>query len=337
MPMLGVQKVRNLAQTAILIGAMAGIAALCAWVLWGANGVVWAGAAVALILALSPRVPSALVMRVLRARPINSGDFPEGYQVLDTLGRRAGLSRPPRLYYIPSGVPNAFAVGATDDAAIAVTDSLLRTMGMRDLAAVLAHEVGHIVNGDLRIMTLVGTLGRAAVVLSYFGLFLLVLNLPLILIGAVQVPWLLALGLAVAPLGVDLLRLALSRAREYDADLEAVALTGDPDGLIAALWRLERARRRSLFGVPMPFGLSREPSLLRTHPPTEERVRRLRAMRRASAGGAAPMPIVRPIQEATLGPILGPTLGPTLGGPQGPWRNPVAGGSGSSWRIGGGF
>jgi heat shock protein HtpX len=172
---------------------------------------------------------------------------------------------------------NAFAVGGPEDAAVAVTDGLLRTLPGRELAGVVAHEVSHVRAGDLWIMNLSDAIGRITHALAYGGVLVVLLTLPLTL-GAGSSPlWVVAL-LALLPTVVSLLQLALSRSREYDADLEAAVLTGDPEGLARALERLDASTGRIWERVLVPHRRAPDPLLLRTHPPTGERTRRLREL-----------------------------------------------------------
>jgi len=277
-------RARNLLQSALLILGMAAIAAACAWTLWGRTGIVWAFALVAVLLALSPSLPPGLVLSLYRARPIARAEFPDGYAIVDELARRAGLPAPPTLHYIASSTLNAFAVGARARAAIALSDGILRALTRREIAGVLAHEISHIRANDLWIMNLADTMSRLTGWLSYFGMILLILSLPLWLAGGPGVPWLLVLLLMAAPTLMSLLQLALSRAREYDADLGAAELTGDPAGLASALEKLERRQGRFWEEILFPGRRIPDPSLLRTHPPTAERIARLMRL----AGPAAP-------------------------------------------------
>lgn len=268
-------RVRNLLHAFLLVGAMLAILGSCAWLLWGPAGLLWTLVVGGVSLAASPSIAPELVMRLYGARPLGRHEFPDGYALLGELARRAGLERAPRLHLIRSSLLNAFAVGDRSGAAIALTTGLLRGLSGRELAGVLAHEIGHVRHGDLRLMGLADLLSRLTSVMSWVGQILLLINLPLILAGAAGVPWLLVLLLIFAPTLVSLLQLALSRSREYDADLEAARLTGDPRGLASALVRLERQQGRYWEEILLPGRRMPEPSLLRTHPPTEERVRRL--------------------------------------------------------------
>ncbi len=186
-------------------------------------------------------------------------------------------------------------MGSRADPAIAVTEGLIRSLDARELAGVLAHETSHIANNDMRIMALADTVTRMTHLLSMLGVLLAVLSLPLALFGLGFVsPWALLL-LVAAPAVSALMQMALSRTREYLADLEAARLTGDPVGLASALGRLERqtmAPWRLLIGGG--YGAGSDASLLRTHPATVERIRRLGELQSTAGivgGSAAPLDV----------------------------------------------
>ncbi len=269
-------KLRNLVQCVLLLGGMVGLLALCGFVLFGPDGVLGMALGSALALAFSPRISPRLVLRLYRARELAPHELPDAFAVLDRLTERAGLDRRPRLYYIPSQMLNAFAVGGRNDAVIALTDGLLRSMSLRELAGVLAHETSHIRNNDLWLMGLADLVGRLTHLMTLVGMLLLILAIPLWLIGATNLPWLVIPLLLFAPQLTTLLQLALSRSREYEADLDAAGLTGDPAGLASALAKLERSQRGAWEQILMPGYRLPEPSLLRSHPPTEQRIARLR-------------------------------------------------------------
>jgi heat shock protein HtpX len=262
---------------------MVGLLALCGWVLFGPDGLLGMALGSALALTFSPKISPRLVLRLYRARELTPPELPELFAVLDRLTQRAGLRRRPRLYYVPSRMLNAFAVGERDDAVIALTDGMLRSLTLRELAGVLGHEISHIRNNDLWLMGLADLVGRLTRLMTLAGLLLLVLAIPLWLGGATALPWLVIPLLVLAPQLTTLLQLALSRAREYEADLDAAGLTGDPAGLASALAKLERFQRGVWEQILMPGYRLPEPSLLRSHPPTEQRIARLRKLQ-----GAAP-------------------------------------------------
>jgi len=269
----------NTLQSLALLGAMAALAGVLGWLLAGPPGLWLALAMVAVLLALNPAASPALVLRLYRAEPLEPWEAPALHRLLEELARRAGLPRPPRLHYVPSPLINAFAVGSEARSAVAVTDGLLRALDLRQVAGVLAHEVSHIRHRDTWIMGLADLISRITVSLSYLGQLLLLLNLPLLLLGAAPLSWWAVLLLIFAPTLTALIQLALSRTREFDADLGAALLTGDPEGLASALARMERLQAGRFETLFLPGRRLPEPSLLRTHPPTEERIRRLLALR----------------------------------------------------------
>ena len=268
-------KRRNLLHSVALVAALAGLLCLTSWLIWGFDIALGVLGGVILAVAFQPTIPPSAIMSLYGARPHDPRAVPELGRIIGLLAQRADLPVAPDLYYLPSTTLNAFAVGSRNKAVVCMTDGLLRRLDLRELAGVLAHEISHIRNNDLRIMGLADLLTRFTTVMSYVGIFLLVLNLPLILTGSAHVPWLAVLLLIFAPTLGSLLQLGLSRAREYDADLDAAGLTGDPVGLARALEKLERYQGRFWEELIMPGRRIPEPSLVRTHPPTEDRIRRL--------------------------------------------------------------
>ncbi len=268
-------KRRNILHSALLLGGMALILFVASWSLWGVEIALWAMAGGLLGFLLSPSVAPDWLMRAYRARPVDRQTFPQGAALIEELARRAGLEAAPRLYILPSSILNAFAVGTRQTAAIAVSAGLLRALEWREFAGVLAHELSHIRNNDLWLMGLADMMSRLTSLLATLGLLLALASLPLLLFGYAPVPLLTLLILLAAPVVGSLLQLALSRAREFDADLEAATLTRDPAGLAAALEKLDRYQGRYWEEILLPGRRMPEPSLLRTHPPTRERIERL--------------------------------------------------------------
>ena len=296
-------RLRNLAQAALLLAGMAALAWAVTAILFGPAAGLWGLAGVAGALLLAPSVPTRLILSAYGARPIHPRAFPWGAEMVADLARRAELPRAPVLWHVPSALPVAFATGTPEDSAIALSDGMLRAMDGRELAGVLAHEVAHVAHRDLWLMTFADMTARLVALASLAGQVLLLLNLPLILLGEVHVPWLALLLLVFAPTLASLLQRALSRAREFDADLGGARLTGDPAGLARALAKLERRVGRAWEEVLLLGRRIPEPSLLRTHPPTEERVRRLMAL--APPERSAPRPRV-----AYAVPAVAPAFGP---------------------------
>lgn len=274
-------KIGNLLHSVLLLGGMVLMLALCGWILAGPDGLLWAMVGGGLSLLFSPRLSPRVVLRMFGARPLSYAEAPRLFEAVGAVSRRAGLPAPPELWYIASSSLNAFAVGSRRQPAIAVTDGLLRSLTLRELAGVLAHEISHIRNNDLMVMGLADTVTSLTRVMSLFGMVLLILNLPLLVMQQQSIPWLLILLLIAAPWGGALMQLALSRTREFDADLDAAHLTGDPEGIATALARIDGLQGSPWEGVRFPGRRNAQavPSLLRTHPHTEERVRRLMDLR----------------------------------------------------------
>jgi len=221
------------------------------------------------------RVSPALVLRLYGARPLSPPEAPTLFRVVTALAARAELARVPALYYQPSRIINAFAVGRHDDSAICLSDGLLRALNQEELMGVLAHEISHIRNNDRWMMGLADAVSRLTRMFSWMGQLLLLLNLPMLILGGDTFPWPLVLLLTGAPILSFLLQLALSRTREYDADLDAATLTGNPRGLANALAKMEQLRGSWLERLLQSGRRLPEPSVFRTHPDSADRIRRL--------------------------------------------------------------
>lgn len=271
----------NWLQTMWLVGVLIGIGALAGYVLFGEQGLWLSLAAMLFALLLEPVASARLTLALYRARPLAAREAPWLWSVVARLAARAGLPVVPALYRIPDAAINAFAVGSRRRPAIAVTEGMLARLDSRELVAVLAHETAHIAHDDLRVMNLADYVGRLTSLLSAVGIALLVMLFPDWLGGEIELPWAGLLVLMLSPYLALLAQLGLSRVREHDADLAAAEYTGDPEALASALQRIEHDLRRWRWLIP---GGGTQPSWLRTHPATAERIRRLRAL----AGRALP-------------------------------------------------
>jgi heat shock protein HtpX len=271
---------RNILHSVVLVGGIGLITALCAYTLWGRSGVVTTFVAIVILLLISPRIAPEMIIRMYGGRRVTPYAGAPLLRAVEELARRAGLPTVPKLYIIPSPILNAFATGTQNDSIIAITHGMLSSLTPREITGVLAHEMGHIRHNDLWVMNLADTLSRFTHFMSMIGVVLLLLNLPLMFMGEAPISWIGIFLLYFAPTISSLLQLGLSRAREYGADFEGARLVGDPDGLISALQKIERYQGGIWENVFMPGRRVPVPSILRTHPPTEERVARLGAMRR---------------------------------------------------------
>lgn len=248
----------------------------------------WLGALIALVACfamaiIGPRFSPALVLRMSNAKPLPRQAAQGIHEVFDELSRRAELPFVPHLYYVPSRMLNAFAVGSDNQAAVAVTDGLLRVMNPRELAGVLAHEISHIRHQDTRVMGLADFVSRILGTISQIGQLLVIIAIPVALVGgSIGLGPIQLLAMILAPFASTLLQLALSRSREFTADLGAVELTRDAAGLASALSKLDRIQRGSMWNTMVPGKRAPIPAALRSHPPTEQRIQRL--------GEIAPLP-----------------------------------------------
>jgi heat shock protein HtpX len=222
------------------------------------------------------------VLRMYRARPLQRDEAPGLYDMVDELRQRAGLPMPV-IAISAAEQPNAFATGRNPEhAAVCVTQGMLRVASADELAGVLGHELAHIKNRDMLIGTIAATLAAAVVMLSRVAFWFGGDDDRGGLIGGL-------LMLILAPIAAMLIQMAISRAGEYRADRVGAEISGRPGALASALQKLEsEARRRPMelnpsaahLAIVNPLKAGGMTGLFRTHPPTEERVRRLEEMAR---------------------------------------------------------
>lgn len=274
-------------QTLFLLGGMLLLLALIGLAIAGTTGLWWATVLGLFFLLFGRQVSPQWVLRGLRARPLLPQEAPDLHQLIEALSRRAKLATPPHPYYIPQDVPNAFTVGSGREAVLGVTAALLQQLDRRELTAVLAHEISHIQHNDMRVLAFAGFINRMTSLFSGIGQLLLFINFPLLLMGRATISWLAILLMIAAPTLSGLLQLAISRTREFKADLGAVKLTGDPVGLATALRKLEQSQASWLPVLGPRYRLPQS-AVLRSHPHTKERIDRLLAL------SDVPLPASRP-------------------------------------------
>ncbi len=268
-------KFQNTFQTLVILAAMVSLFGLLGWMIFGAFGVFWALMIAGFILVSTPKLSPLLVLRMYDAKALYREDAGRLYDIVFELSRRADLRHVPRLHYIPSRTMNAFSVGSKSNSAIALSDGLIRILNERELASVLAHEISHISSNDLRLHALADMMTRVTSMLSFFGQILIIFYLPMIFFADAHLPLIFILILIFAPMISIILQLALSRTREFDADLTAVRLTNDPRGLASALQKME-SYDRGIWDILVTSGKKDpHPSILRTHPHTRKRIDRL--------------------------------------------------------------
>ncbi|MDP3151361.1 MAG: zinc metalloprotease HtpX [Archangium sp.] len=279
----------NILKTTVLLAAMSALTLGVGQVIGGPRGLLWAGVFVVVMNFASFWFSDRLALMMNRAQPLPPGELPWLEAMTADLARRAGLPMP-RLYLVDSPTPNAFATGRSPaKAAVAVTTGLLNLLGKRELAGVIAHELSHVKNRDTLIMTVAATL---AGVITHVAQMIFFWGGALFHRGDDEDEGgslLSTLGvLIVAPIAATLLQLAISRAREFDADASAVGVTGDPEGLASALSKLESGNRAlpldhspataHLF-IVNPLSGRGVMGLFATHPSIEDRIQRLLQMR----------------------------------------------------------
>lgn len=278
----------NTLKTTLLLGLLTAIILWFGEFLGGSQGLMVAFVFAAIMNFGSYWFSDKIVLAMYRARPVTMNEAPDLYRVVHNLATRAGMPMP-KLYIIPTDAANAFATGrGPEHAAVAVTEGILRLMSWDELEAVLAHELSHVRNRDILISSIAATLAGVIMMLAnmvrwaaIFGGFsrddreegggLIGLLLMSIL----------------APLAAMLIQLAISRSREYQADASGAQLLHSGEPLARALEKLEYSTQRlpmeaspqtaHLFIVNPLRGRSLA-NLFSTHPPIEERIRRLRAM-----------------------------------------------------------
>jgi len=273
-------KLKNVIHTLVLFLCMGVILSLLGFILAGVEGILWAGVLGVLILLISPNLPSSFIFSIFGGRLLSADYAPVLYQIIQELAARADLPAPPALYYLPGYMMNAFSVGTPANSAIGMSNKLLKTLSMRELIGVLAHEVSHIQHNDVRVMRYANVINQITNTLSLAGFLLIFLNLPLFFLVVATISWF-ALGLLiVAPNITTFLELSLSRMRELDADRQAVLLTGDPEGLAMALSKLE-AFETPIFDILFHRGHRKSiPSIFKTHPDTQERINLLLSLKK---------------------------------------------------------
>lgn len=271
-------KLANILQSLMLVVAMAGLLGVLGWMIGGMGFALTALIMVLLLYLFNPFVSPRLILNMYGARPIGYREALQLYSIVGSLAERAELPAVPTLFYLPSNVLNSFALGRKEQSVIALSDGILRGLEPRELAGVLAHEISHIALNDMGIMGFADLSSRLTRFLSLGGQILLLLNLPMLLMEGYHFPWLLIGFLIFAPSLSSLAQLALSRAREFNADLEAARLMGEPRPLASALSKMEAYSGNFFEQILLPGRRLPEPSLLRTHPTTEKRVERLMAM-----------------------------------------------------------
>jgi heat shock protein HtpX len=270
---------RNGLKTAALLGLLSAFI-LFVGALFGYTGLV-----IALVVAIAANGyayvnSDKIALRSMRAYPVSEAEQPVMHRIVRELSTAARKPMP-RLYISPTDQPNAFATGRNPaNAAVCCTEGILATLNQRELRAVLGHELAHVYNRDILTSSVAG--GLASVVLF-------VANVALFFRGSGSAPGPIAtlLLMLLGPVAASVIRLAISRSREFQADLDGAKLTGDPLALASALRKLEMGTRKlplpasndlvatSHLMIASPFRSEGMARLFASHPPMAERIARL--------------------------------------------------------------
>jgi heat shock protein HtpX len=280
----------NFFKTVLLLTALTVLLLLIGRFLAGTQGMV-----LAFVLALALNFVAywfsdKIALSMAGAKEVSEAEAPELHSIVNNLAMYARLPKP-RVYVVDSDSPNAFATGRDPShAAVAVTSGILRTLNRSELEAVLSHEMGHVRNRDTLIMTVTATIAGAITMIAHMAQWALIFGgfggrdddrggLGDVVVGLLMI--------ILAPIAATIIQLAISRAREFEADATGARICGNPDALANALERLDAAVHARPMQVPAaaahlfivnPLGGGGLEGLFRTHPTTAERVARLRAM-----------------------------------------------------------
>ena len=278
--MIGINRVKSW----LLIAGMAALFVAVGALVGGRQG-----ATIALVIALAFNFAmywfsDSIALRATRSQPVGEDQAPEIYAIVRELAAEAKAPMP-RIYVSAMAQPNAFATGRSPDhAAVAVTQGILQILDRRELRAVLAHELSHVLNRDILVSTIAAAIGSAFTYLAYMAFFFGGSDDDDSPLGglAFLLLWL------VGPIAAGIIQMAVSRSREYQADESGAFLSRDPEGLASALTKLEEYAK----GVPAQVNPAQAhlfivnplrgraggglATMFSTHPPTAERIRRLR-------------------------------------------------------------
>jgi heat shock protein HtpX len=279
----------NVLKTGLLLGVLTALFVLGGRAIAGEQGMIIGFVMAALMNVFSYWFSDRIVLAMYGAQPVDEARAPGLHAMVRRLATRAQIPMP-RIYVIPTDTPNAFATGRNPQhAAVAVTEGIMRILDEDELEGVLAHELSHVTNRDMLISTIAATLAGAITYLAHMAQWAAFFGgrsrddeegggNPLVMI----------LFAVLAPIAAMLVQLAVSRSREFQADASGARLAGRSYGLAKALEKIEVASRLEplpanpatahLFIVNPLTGQSFA-RLFSTHPPTEERIARLRAMR----------------------------------------------------------
>jgi heat shock protein HtpX len=273
-------------KTAALLGLLSAFILAVGYWVGGSTGLVIAAIVALVMNGVGYFFSDKIALRSMGARPVTEQEFPALYQMVRELSQQAGKPMP-RLYVSPTPQPNAFATGRNpENAAVCVTEGITQILDYRELRGVIGHELSHVYNRDILISSVAGALASMITVLAYLAWFI-----PL---GGEDDdgpnPAVFLLMLILGPMAASIIQLAISRSREYQADESGAKLANDPLALASALRKIHMGTQQmplpaegnlastAHLMIDNPFRGGGITKLFSTHPPMEERVRRLELM-----------------------------------------------------------
>jgi heat shock protein HtpX len=280
---------KNTLKTYVLLAALGGLLVVVGSLLGGANGALIGLVLGVVICGGSYWFSDTIAIKAARAQPVTEAEMPEYYRIVRELTTYAGMPMP-KLYVTPDRQPNAFATGRSPNhAAVAVTAGILEVLSWDELRGVLAHELSHVGNRDILIGSVAAAIAMGITFISRIFLWGALLgggnrsknNNPLGALGLI-------VSVVLAPLAAFLIQTAVTRSREYEADRSGARLIGDGEPLARALAKIEAAAAKipmnvtpaeaSLFIInPLTGRDVQFKNLFQTHPPTADRIARLRS------------------------------------------------------------
>lgn len=278
----------NWIKTSVLMAAIMALFGVIGGYVGGSSGMVLALLFGGVMNVFAYWYSDTMVLKMYRAREVDASSAPQFYNMIAELSQRAGLPMP-RVYLIDEAQPNAFATGRNPEhAAVAATTGILQLLSARELRGVMAHELAHVRHRDILISTIAATMAGAISALANFAMFFGGRDSE----GNRSNPIASIAVALLAPLAASLIQMAISRAREFEADRGGAEISGDANALADALTKIDAYARR----IPMPVAEAHPATaqmmimnplsggglagLFRTHPATEERVARLRSLAR---------------------------------------------------------
>ena len=279
----------NALKTGVLLAALTMLIVWIGRMFGGPAGMILAFGFALIMNAVSYWYSDKIVLRMYRAQPVSEAEGPELHALVQRLTREAGLPMP-KLYVIPNEMPNAFATGRNpQNAAVAVTQGMMRILGRDEVEGVIAHELAHVKNRDILIATIAATLAGAIMMMASIARWGMILGGYGGRDDRDGGGFGLLIAVIVAPIAALMIQMAISRSREYQADATGARISGKPLGLANALVKLENAANHipsqaspatAHMFIVNPLRGGGIASLFSTHPRTPDRVNRLEAIAR---------------------------------------------------------